>query len=64
MGDHAPSSPRLKGLLRRPFSKQAAAYVAYWNFSEIPVLTFKITSIECKKLTNSMLTVIFNIFNF
>ena len=37
MGDHAPSPPRLKGLLRRPFSKQAAAHVANWKFSEIPV---------------------------
>jgi len=37
MGDHALSLPRLKGLLRRPFSKQAAVYVASWKFSEIPV---------------------------
>ena len=29
MGDHASAPPRLKGLLRRPFSNQAAAYVAY-----------------------------------
>ena len=36
-GDHATSPPRLKGLLRRPFFKQAATYVAYWKFSEIPV---------------------------
>jgi len=36
-GGHAPSPSRLKGLLRRPFSKQEAAYVAYWKFSEITV---------------------------
>ena len=37
MGDHVPSPPRLKGPLRRPFSKQAAAYVPNREFSEIPV---------------------------
>ena len=37
MRDHAPSTLTLKGLLRHPFSKQAAAYVTYWKFSEIPV---------------------------
>ena len=43
-----PAPPRLKGLLRRPFCKQA--YVAYWKFSEIPVSKhLKSQAFVCKK---------------